>query len=143
MKIRGSARLQTVMAMYDQEMDRDRAMPTHEELKTMVRRPIRMRSVASHFVYERARCFSRSRALLVLPCPSVYNPVLCGTNVPISPAPDSSSNMGSPNGSLPDLEGTRFRTCTMEEKINEIIVSRRLLRQWPPRRLRLQILNRL
>ena len=28
--------------------------------------------------------------------------------------------MGSPNGSLPDLEGTGFRACTMEEKINEI-----------------------
>ena len=43
-----------------------------------------------------------------------------GTNVPISRAPASSSNMGSPNGSLPDLEGTGFRACTMEEKINEI-----------------------
>ena len=42
-----------------------------------------------------------------------------GTNVPISLAPASSSNMGSPNGSLPDLEGTGFRACTMEEKINE------------------------
>ena len=30
----------------------------------------------SHFLLERARCFSRSRALLVLPCPSVYNPAL-------------------------------------------------------------------
>ena len=43
-----------------------------------------------------------------------------GTNVPISPAPASSSNTGSPNGSLPDLEGTGFRASTMEEKINEI-----------------------
>ena len=43
-----------------------------------------------------------------------------GTNVPFSPAPASSSNMGSPNGSLPDLEGTGFRARTMEEKINEI-----------------------
>ena len=31
---------------------------------------------SSHFLFERARCFSRSRALLVLSCPSVYNPVL-------------------------------------------------------------------
>ena len=30
----------------------------------------------SHFLFERTRCFSRSRALLVLPCASVYNPVL-------------------------------------------------------------------
>ena len=29
-----------------------------------------------------------------------------GTDVPVSPLPTSSSNMGSPNGSLPDLEGT-------------------------------------
>ena len=36
-----------------------------------------------------------------------------GTNVPISPAPASSSNVGSPNGSRPDLEGTGFRACTM------------------------------
>ena len=43
-----------------------------------------------------------------------------GTNVPISPAPASSSNMGSPNGSLLDVEGTGFQACTMEEKIIEI-----------------------
>ena len=42
-----------------------------------------------------------------------------GTNVLISLAPASSSNMGSPDGSLPDLEGTGFRASTME-KINEI-----------------------
>ena len=42
-----------------------------------------------------------------------------GTNVPISPAPASSSNMGSPNRSLPALEGTVIRACAMEEKINE------------------------
>ena len=43
-----------------------------------------------------------------------------GTNVPISPAPASSSNMGSPNGYLRDLEGTGIRASMMEEKINEI-----------------------
>ena len=43
-----------------------------------------------------------------------------GTNVPISPAPASSSKMGSPNGSLPDLEGPGFRASWMDEKINEI-----------------------
>ena len=45
-----------------------------------------------------------------------------GTNVPISPAAASSSNMGSPNGSLPDLERTGYRASTMEEKINEMFV---------------------
>ena len=43
-----------------------------------------------------------------------------GTNVPISRAPASSSDLGSPNGSLPNLEGPGFRASTMEEKINEI-----------------------
>ena len=43
-----------------------------------------------------------------------------GTRVPISLAPASSSNMGSLDGSLPDLEGTGFRASTMEEKITEI-----------------------
>ena len=31
---------------------------------------------SSHFLFECALCFSRSRASLVLSCPSVYNPVL-------------------------------------------------------------------
>ena len=31
---------------------------------------------SSHFLFERARCFSRSRAFPVLCCPSVYNPIL-------------------------------------------------------------------
>ena len=43
-----------------------------------------------------------------------------GTDVPVSLVPASSSNKGSPNGSLPDLEGTGYRARTMEEKINEI-----------------------
>ena len=37
---------------------------------------IRSHVGSSHFLFERARCFSRSRAFLVLSCPSVYNPVL-------------------------------------------------------------------
>ena len=45
-----------------------------------------------------------------------------GTDVPVSPAPVSSSNVGSPNGSLPDLDGTLFRASTMEEKMNEMFV---------------------
>ena len=45
-----------------------------------------------------------------------------GTDVPASPLPASSSNIGSPNGSLPDLDGTGFRASTMEEKINEMFV---------------------
>ena len=43
-----------------------------------------------------------------------------GTNVPISPPQASSSNLESPYGSLPDLEGPGFRASSMEEKINEI-----------------------
>ena len=31
-----------------------------------------------------------------------------GADVPVSPLPASSSNMGSPNGSLPDLEGIGY-----------------------------------
>ena len=86
---------------------------------------------SSHFLFERARFFSRSRAFLVLSCPSAYNPVSSfppfpmargcdGTDVPVSPLPAFSSNIGSPNGSLPDLERTGSRSITMEEKINEI-----------------------
>ena len=45
-----------------------------------------------------------------------------GTDVPVSPVPASSSNMGAPDGSLPDLEGTGYRASTMEEKINEMFV---------------------
>ena len=52
-----------------------------------------------------------------------------GTNVPISPAPASSSNLGSPNGSLPDLEGPGFRASTMEEKIKEIYLQLPLFMQ--------------
>ena len=43
-----------------------------------------------------------------------------GTDVPVSPLPASSSNMGSPDGFLPELAGTGYRATTMEEKINEI-----------------------
>ena len=45
-----------------------------------------------------------------------------GTHVPISPAPASPSNVGSPIGSLSDLEGTGYRASTMEVKINEMFV---------------------
>ena len=45
-----------------------------------------------------------------------------GTDVPVSQLLASSSNMGSPNGSLPDLEGTGCRASTMEEKINEMFL---------------------
>ena len=73
---------------------------------------------SSHFLFERARCFSRSRAFLVLSC-QVSATQFCsfpfflmarvsdGTDVPVSPVPASSSNMESPNGSLPDLEGAK------------------------------------
>ena len=48
MRIRESVQLQTVLAMYEQEIDRDRAKPSYQRLKTMVKRhtdqPIRMRN---------------------------------------------------------------------------------------------------
>ena len=37
MRILESVQLQTFLAMYDQEIDRDRAMPSYQRLKTMVR----------------------------------------------------------------------------------------------------------
>ena len=52
-----------------------------------------------------------------------------GTNVPISPEQASSWNSESPNGSLPDLEGTGFRASTMDEKINEICLQLPLFMQ--------------
>ena len=122
-----------------------------------------------HFLFKRARCFSRSRAFLVLSFPSVYNPELsfffifhgsCERRDKCADISSTcfSSNLGSPNGSLLDLEGTRFRACTKEEKSTKStcnhrsfiqnaarlkITSRRLLRQWLPRRLRLQILKQI
>ena len=86
---------------------------------------------SSHFPFERALCFSCSTSVSGFCLVQVSTTQFCsfsflmarvsdGTNVPISPAPASSSNMGFPDGSLPDLEGPGFRPCTMEEKINEI-----------------------
>ena len=40
MKIRESVQVQTVLAIHDQEIDRDRAMTSYQRLKTMVRRHI-------------------------------------------------------------------------------------------------------
>ena len=65
----------------------------------------------------------------------------------VSPLLASSSNMGSPNGSLPQLDETGYSATTMEEKINEIYLQlpiflqnaarienyvQTLLKQWPP-----------
>ena len=48
-----------------------------------------------------------------------------GTGVPVSPLPASSSNMGSPNASLPDLEEVGGRpTSTMEEKFEAMLAKR-------------------
>ena len=44
-----------------------------------------------------------------------------GTDVPISPLLASSSNMGSPDGSLPELDGTGYRATTMEEQSTTFI----------------------
>ena len=38
LKIRNSVQLQRVLAMHEQEIDRDRAIPSYQRLKTMVRR---------------------------------------------------------------------------------------------------------
>ena len=45
-----------------------------------------------------------------------------GTDVPVSPFPASSSNIGSPSGSLPDFEGTGIRPSAMEWKIKGMFV---------------------
>ena len=45
-----------------------------------------------------------------------------GTDVSVSLVPAASSNIGSPHGSLRDLEGTGYRASTMEEKINEMFI---------------------
>ena len=37
MRVRGSVQLQTVLAVYDQEMDRNRAVPSFQRLKTVRR----------------------------------------------------------------------------------------------------------
>ena len=48
-----------------------------------------------------------------------------GTDVPVSSVPDSSSNMGSPNGSLLDLEGVGgHTTSTMEENFEAMLTKR-------------------
>ena len=38
MQLQGSAQLQTLLAMYDQETDRNRVLPSNQRLKIMVRR---------------------------------------------------------------------------------------------------------
>ena len=58
--------------------------------------------------------FFRSRALLVSLV--LMARASDGTDVPVSLLPASSSKIGSPNGSLPDLEGTGYRVSTMVEK---------------------------
>ena len=45
-----------------------------------------------------------------------------GTDVPTSPLPASSSNLGSSNASTPDLEETGIRPSTTEEKINDMFL---------------------
>ena len=60
--------------------------------------------------------------------------------MPVSPLRASSSNVGSPNLSLPDLEAIGYRASTMEEKIcrhscraypDSKIASKRFPIQWP------------
>ena len=102
---------------------------------------IRCHFGSSHFLFERARGFSLFTSFSGFVLSMCLQPtqfcsfsfslmarVCDGTNVPMSPAPASSSNMGSPHGSLPDLEGTGFRASTME-KINEIYLQLPLVMQ--------------
>ena len=74
-----------------------------------------------------------------------------GTDVPVSPLLASSSNMGSPNGSLPDLEGTGYRASTKYSYTlryscraypDSKIASKRFPRQWPLMMRKLRILNK-
>ena len=80
---------------------------------------IRSHVASSHFLFERARCFPvhelfwfclvQVSTTQFCSFPSFFMArVSDGTDVPISPLLASSSNMGSPGGSLPDLEGTGF-----------------------------------
>ena len=96
---------------------------------------IRSHFGSSHFLLERARCFSSSRAFWFClvqvsttqfcSFPFLMARVSDGTNVPISPAPASSSNLGSPNGSLPDLEGVGGHpTNTMEETFEAMLTKK-------------------
>ena len=77
------------------------------------------------------------------------------TTLPVSRAP-LSSTVGSPYGSAPDYERTVSRSITMDAKSTKSthscrsscktrpelkIASTHFLKQWPPRRLRLQVLN--
>ena len=133
---------------------------------------IRRHFGASHFLFERALCFLRSRAFwfclvqvsTILFCsfpPILMARVSDGTDVPVSPLPATSSNIGSPDGSLPDLEETGIRASTMEEKSTTCSnnsrrchysckvcpgsknVSRRSPGRWPLVLQKLQMLNKL
>ena len=74
--------------------------------------------------------------------------------MPVSPLPASSASMVSPNGSLPDLEGTGYRAGRKSRKCSHKlrtcryscraypsskIASKRFPIQWPPTRLRLWV----
>ena len=47
--MRDSVQLQTVLAMYDTETDRDHVTPRHQGLKTMVRRHVDQTIMTSNF----------------------------------------------------------------------------------------------
>ena len=73
-----------------------------------------------------------------------------GTDVPVSPVPASSSNWVLPTVLVLTLKGQDFApvrwrrksTKSNKTRLGLKIAPRRLLRQWPPRRLRLQMLNK-
>ena len=91
----------------------------------LAQEPFLVRTCTVFFPFTSASGFALSN--FYNPVFVVFPPVLMarasdGTDVPVSPVPASSSNLGSPNGSLPDLEGTGYRASTMEEKINDMFV---------------------
>ena len=86
-----------------------------------------------HFLFERARCFPVHERFWFCFVQVATTQFCCfplvlmarasdGTDVPVSLLLASSSKVGSPNGSPPDLEGTGYRVSTVEEKINEMFV---------------------
>ena len=94
-----------------------------------------------HFLFERALCFFLRHDLSWFCLVQVSTTQFCsfksflmarvsnGTEVSVSPALASSSNLGSPIGSIPDREGTGYRARTMEDKINEIYLQLPLFMQ--------------
>ena len=79
---------------------------------------------SSHFLFERAQCFSRSRAFVVLSCPSVYNPVLQFPTLSHGTCERRNRCAGISGTSFlfENVGSTNCIASTMEEKINEMFI---------------------